>query len=130
MIVNIDWTPRLAAITYLIDGVVYPPVTQEDAIPRASDIRYVEYGSPINIPLLFTSTVLPAGDEVTEYRWNMGDGTVKFGSSVTHSYKTAVPERRVSLSVQNTKGERASVSRLLHLRYTDRVQVAGGQIRP
>lgn len=129
LIPNFDWTPKSVALSFTVGGNTYPYSTQADLVSRASDARYAAYTTSINTLLTFTSSViLVPGTSVVEYRWDFGDGEIGYGPTVTHTYQTAAPQTAAKLTVKDTLGQVASLSKILNLRVANRITVMGNTV--
>ena len=115
-VVNFDWTPKSAPITYTIGGQTYPYSTQADSIARPSDSRYTAYSTPSNQLLTFTSTVtVDPRAFVARYHWDFGDGTEGFGPTINHQYNVANPTIVVALTVTDSFGVSVTRTQPLNL---------------
>lgn len=124
---DFDWTPKSIALAFSIGGNSYPPLHQVDAVTRASDSRYASFTTGTNTLLTFTTTsVLPPGLAIIEYRWDFGDGVIGYGSSVVHMYIAANSNAQVGLNVLMNNGKRFTRHRALNLRPADRIGVGIG----
>lgn len=127
IIPSFTWTPNVTALSYTVNGNTYPYTTQADSISRpSSDGRYAAYYTNNNQLLTFTaSAVVPSGLAIVEYRWDMGEGTIKYGSVITHTYITAAPGTTVNLTVTDTLNRTFSASRVLNLRRANIIEISG-----
>lgn len=127
--VNFDWTPRGGAFNFVAGGITFPYNTQQDAVVRASDVRYVTNTTPTNTLLSFTANLVVPGDiSIIEYRWDFGDGGVAFGPIAQHTYLVAASQTRVSLTVRDNLGRSFYRHRFLLLYPSQTVVLAGGTI--
>lgn len=113
--VNFTWDPVGAAVTYSFAGNNYPP----------AGARFEAFYTPINQLITFTAQVTPAtGTSIVQYRWELGDGTVKYGSIVGHTYIVPNPSLSAKLEVIDSLNRRVYVSRalLLQVQYPTVVQ--------
>lgn len=124
-VVDFSWTPVQIALSYTVGGNTYPPTHQVDNVSRASDDRYVAFTTPVNTLLTFVaSVILPPGVAVVEYVWNFGDGSIGYGPTVTHTYKTPNSQTSATLNVIANNGTQVSRSKGLNLRAADRIIVS------
>jgi hypothetical protein len=124
IIADFSWSPVSVALSFTFIG-TYPYTTQADSISRSSDSRYAAYTTPNNTLLTFTATAsIPAGLTAVEYKWNFGDGTVGYGSSVGHTYTISSPQTMATLIVTDNLGRQSSIGRLLNLRQASPIVIA------
>lgn len=115
--VDFSWTPTSGVLTYTIGGTTYPYSTQADNISRPSDTRYVASTTPLNTALTFTAAISAGADVITEYKWDFGDGSIGYGQSIQHTYRTAVEQRAVKLTATDARGRRYVRSKKLNLTF-------------
>jgi len=116
IVVDFTWSPTSVPLSFTFIG-TYPYAHQADAVTRTSDSRYAAYTTPNNTLLTFTATAsIPSGLTVVEYKWNFGDGTVGYGSSVSHTYLISSPQTMATLIVTDNLGRQSSIGKLLNLR--------------
>lgn len=122
--VGFTWSPRTPAPSITIDGTTYPYTTQNDAVPRASDSRYITWMTTSNTPITFTANVVvPEGLSVILYHWYFGDGEQGYGPEVTHTYKVVNPQLQVTLEVTDSRSQITTRSQLLNLVYAEGASV-------
>lgn len=116
VVLDFSWSPVSVPLSFTFIG-TYPYTTQADAISRSSDSRYAAYTTPNNTLLTFTATAsIPAGITVVEYKWNFGDGTIGYGSTVSHTYSISSPQTMATLTTTDNLGRQSNVGKLLNLR--------------
>lgn len=104
--INFTWSPVGAAVSYSIGGNSYPP----------AGTRFEAFYTPVNQLLTFVaSAVLPTGVAITEWRWDMGDGNQKYGSTVSHTYVVPNPATSVRLEALDSLSRRVFVQKVLNL---------------
>jgi hypothetical protein len=123
---DFSWTPTTTISAVHSAGNTYPYTTQADAIVRSTDTRYATVGTPVNTLITFTATAVSDKGVITEYKWDLGDGSIAFGPSVAHIYKVASTQGQVSLIVTDSVGDRVIRSRPLSLRNSGPVLVVPG----
>jgi PKD domain-containing protein len=100
---NFTWSPTGGEVTYIANGLVYPP-----AAPNGFPTLYSGSATPTNTAITFTAsgstTFLQSNVFAILYSWNFGDGTVGYGISATHTFLNAVPGLQVSLQVTDNLG--------------------------
>jgi hypothetical protein len=101
--IDFDWDPIGGALAYNFVGNSYPP---------SGDPRFAAYYTPIGQVITFTAHVLSVSDEapIVQYRWDLGDGTVKFGSEVSHTYVVPNPSTAAALEVTDSLNRKVYVS--------------------
>jgi hypothetical protein len=113
--VDFTWSPTAGTFSMIINGNSYPPT---------ADARFAATYTPVNTPV--TLTAVASWDPrapIVEYRWDTGDGFVKFGSSVTHTFRIPNPHLAVTLEVTDILGRKRSVSHPMQLTFTTRLVV-------
>jgi hypothetical protein len=72
----------------------------------------------VGVELTFTATPYLEflGTEPVDYRWDMGDGIIRFGPVVTHTFLTPNPNAIVRLTLIDSKGNRARAFKVMNLR--------------
>lgn len=128
ILVNFTWSPTAGPLTYASAGNAYPYIHQADAVTRATDARYASFATPINTLITFVATASSPGAVITEYKWDLGDGTIGYGATIGHTYKVATLQTAATLIVTDSQGNRANRSLPLNLRVTSAVLVADGII--
>lgn len=103
-LVDFTWDPVGAPLTFTFAGNTYPP---------AGD-RFASYYTPVNELITFTASVV-ATIPVIEYKWSLGDGSIKFGSTVGHTYRVPNQSLTAKLEVKDAINRRAYVSKVLLL---------------
>jgi hypothetical protein len=125
--VDFDWTPKSVPLSYSVGGNTYPYSTQQDAVSRTSDDRYIAYTTPTNTLLTFTALVtIPFDVTVIEYKWDFGDGNIGYGATATHTYSAAAPQTQATLIVTDSNSRISFNNRILNLRAADVITVAMG----
>lgn len=61
-------------------------------------------------------TRFPPGIFATEYRWDFGDGIVRYGPNVTHTYRASSPDTTVHLCVRDSRKRKTCVTKVVRLR--------------
>lgn len=119
-----SWSPVGIPLQVVTNGNTYPYIHQQDGVSRASDSRYPAFVTPANTLLTFVaSIVIPAGLIAVEYKWNFGDGSIGYGSTVTHTYTVASPQTACTLSVRDNRDRVVSRSQVLNLRAANPITV-------
>lgn len=113
--VDFSWSPTSGFVNFSLAGNSYPPAGAHFAAPT----------TPVFTLLTFTAQVTPRlGRSITRYEWDFGDGTVGYGPVVKHSYdynwvtpntEMISPETQVTLTITDSKGEKASATHVLNL---------------
>lgn len=104
--VDFSWSPVGAAVTFNFAGNSYPPAGP----------RFEAFYTPVNQLVTFVAAVtVSAGINIIEYRWDLGDGTIKYGSTVGHTYNVPNPSLTAKLEVLDSLNRRAYVSKVLLL---------------
>lgn len=104
--VDFTWSPVGAAITYSFAGNSYPP----------AGTRFEAFYTPVNQLVTFVAVVVPPpGVAIIEYRWDLGDGNVKFGQTIGHTYNVPNQSLTAKLEVTDSYNRKAYVSRALLL---------------
>lgn len=104
---NFTWSPVGVAITYSFSGNTYPPT---------SGARFDAFFTPVNQVLTFVATATPAsGTAIVLYRWDMGDGNVKFGQTIGHTYTVPNASLTCKLTVTDNLNRSVYVSKVLLL---------------
>lgn len=105
--VNFSWDPVGAAITYTFAGNTYPP---------AGGARFDSFYTPVNQVITFTASAVPAtGTSIIQYKWDMGDGNVKYGPIIGHTYTVPNQSLTCKLEVMDTLNRKVYVSKVLLL---------------
>lgn len=116
-IVTFTWSPTGSALTYQAGGNTYPYTHQADLTTRASDANYGAFVTPINTSITFTATaIVPPGIFVSEYKWDLGDGTIGYGPSIAHTYIAAVSQMAATVTITDSLRRTANASQVLNLR--------------
>lgn len=103
---DFTWSPIGAAVTFSIAGNAYPP----------AGARFAAYYTPVNQLVTFVADVkVDSNYPIMEYRWDMGDGTTKFGQTIGHTYSVPNPSLTCKLEVKDSINRRAFVSKVLSL---------------
>lgn len=103
---DFTWDPVGAAVTYTLAGNNYPP----------AGARFAAFYTPVNQLITFTATVkIDPNYPIMEYRWDLGDGNVKFGQVIGHTYSVPNPSLTCKLEVKDSINRRAYVSKVLAL---------------
>lgn len=103
---DFTWSPVGAPITFSFAGNNYPP---------AGD-RFASFYTPVNQLITFVADVTVTAEyPIIEYRWDLGDGTIKFGSTVGHTYGVPNQSLTAKLEVRDSIGRKAYVSKVLLL---------------
>lgn len=106
--VDFTWSPVGAAITYTFGANTYPP----------AGTRFEAFYTPVNQLLTFVATATPPpGINIIEYRWDLGDGNVKYGQTIGHTYN--VPNQSLTCKLQVTD----SLNRTVYLAKVMQLQV-------
>ncbi len=120
-IVNFTWSPIASPIGITINGNTYPP----------GGSKFTAYRTPINTLLTFTAQVnADPRAPIVQYRWDTGDGYVKFGSSITHRYVIPNQALMMNLEITDSLGRKKSVSHTLQLESVFGVVVTEFDINP
>lgn len=100
-----------------VAGNVYPP--PDDTNPEA-----VDYVCEINQSVTFDcydtnalglpKVIIPAGYQIVEYAWDLGNGQLAQGPLVTTTYKQITPDAAVTLTVIDSLNRRVSTTRRLN----------------
>jgi len=103
---DFTWSPVGAAITFSLAGNSYPP----------AGTRFQSFYTPVNQLLTFVATVKVAtGYPIIEYRWDLGDGNVKYGQTIGHTYNVPNQSLTAKLEVKDSINRTAYVSKVLLL---------------
>src|SRR4051812_48799927 len=103
---DFTWSPVGAAVTYTFAGNTYPP----------AGTRFQAFYTPVNQLITFVATVKSdSGYPIIEYRWDLGDGTTKYGQTVGHIYNVPNPSLTAKLEVKDSLNRSAYVSKVLLL---------------
>lgn len=122
--VTFDWGPKLIAYTLQVGGNTYPWLVNQPVQGAAASPLI--YRTAALQDLTFTANVrVPAGDFITEYQWDFGDGRKGFGSVVVHQYTTPSTSTRTRLCVVDNHGRRFCVGKPMNL-YAADLTVVGG----
>jgi hypothetical protein len=103
-LVDFTWSPIGSAFTFSINGNSYPPVGD----------RFAAYYTPVNQLITFTAAV-ESTVPIIEYRWDLGDGTIKSGSVIGHTYNVPNPSLTVKLEVKDSLSRSSYVAKVLLL---------------
>lgn len=104
--VNFTWSPIGAALTFNFAGNSYPP----------AGTRFEAFFTPTNQLITFVAvTTVAAGVPIIEYRWDLGDGTIKYGSTVGHTYNVPNQSLTAKLEVTDALNRKVYVSKTLLL---------------
>lgn len=103
--VDFSWSPVGAAITFNFAGNSYPPAGS----------RFEAFYTPVNQLITFVATVTAPTINIVEYKWDLGDGTIKYGVTVGHTYNVPNPSLTAKLEVLDSLNRRAYVSKVLLL---------------
>lgn len=104
--VDFTWSPVGAAVTFSFAGNNYPP----------AGARFQSFYTPVNQLITFVASVeAPSGVNVIEHKWDLGDGIVKYGSTVGHTYNVPNQSLTAKLEVLDSLNRRVYVSKVLHL---------------
>jgi hypothetical protein len=104
--INFTWSPVGSAIAYTFSGNNYPP----------AGTRFEAFFTPINQLITFVSVPTVSPDApIIEYRWDLGDGMIKYGSTVGHTYVVPNPSLTAKLEVIDSLGRKAYVAKVLLL---------------
>lgn len=113
---DFSWTPIGAPLTFSFAGNSYPP----------AGARFAAFYTPVNQLITFVADVtVEAGYPVIEYRWDLGDGTIKFGSTVGHTYSVPNQSLTAKLEVRDSINRKAYVSKVLLLQVMFATAVQG-----
>lgn len=115
--IDFSWSPIGAPITFSFAGNTYPPAGP----------RFASYLTPVNELITFEASVLEdiAEASIVQYRWDLGDGTVKYGSTVGHTYVVPNPSTSVALEVTDALNRKVYVSHVVLLQSQFSTVVAG-----
>jgi hypothetical protein len=103
---DFTWSPVGAPLTYTFAGNTYPPAGS----------RFAAFYTPVNQLVTFTADVdVAPGVPIIEYRWDLGDGTIKFGPTVGHTYSVPNQSLIAKLEVKDSLNRKAYVSKVLLL---------------
>lgn len=104
--VDFTWDPVGAAVTFNFAGNSYPP----------AGARFASFYTPVNQLITFTALATPVtGTSIVQYRWDLGDGVVKFGSIVGHTYRVPNPSLAAKLEITDSLNRKVYVSKVLLL---------------
>jgi hypothetical protein len=113
--VDFTWSPVGSTFVTTINGNSYPPAGS----------RFASVGTPSGVPVTFTATVsVDPKAPIVQYKWDTGDGFVKFGSQITHQYRVANPHVEMTLEVTDLLGRTRTVSHALALEVTTRTTIS------
>lgn len=119
--VDFSWEPIGAAVTFSFAGNSYPPAGMGD--------RAAAFYTPVNQLVTFTAEIDNAPEiPVIEYRWDLGDGTIKYGATVGHIYNVPNPSLTAKLEVKDALNRKVYVSKVLLLQ-VQFATVASGKAR-
>lgn len=119
-----SWSPVGIPLSVTTSGNTYPYVHQQDGLTRASDSRYTAFVTPANTLLTFVATVVaPPGIVPVEYKWDFGDGSIGYGSTVTHTYLVPSAQTVATLSVRDNFDNIVSRGQVLNLRFASAIHV-------
>lgn len=103
---NFTWSPVGASVTFNFAGNSYPP----------AGARFDAFYTPVNQIVTFVGTATPAsGTAIVQYKWDLGDGTILYGSTVAHTYSVPNPSLAAKLEVTDSLNRKAYVSKALIL---------------
>lgn len=104
--VNFTWSPVGAAVTYTLGANTYPP----------AGTRFEAFYTPVNQVLTFEAIVTPPPNiNIIQYRWDLGDGNVKFGQTIGHTYSVPNQNLTCKLQVTDSLNRTVYVSKVLQL---------------
>lgn len=120
--VNFTWSPVGAPITFNFAGNSYPP----------AGTRFEAFYTPVNQLVTFVAqTTVAAGIPITEYRWDLGDGVIKYGSTVGHTYNVPNQSLTAKLEVTDARNRKVYVSKVILLQVMfPTVTQAHGRVAP
>ena len=103
---NFTWSPIGAAVTFNFAGNSYPPAGS----------RFEAFYTPTNQVITFVATaVVSINVPIVEYRWDLGDGTIKYGATVGHTYTVPNQSLTAKLEITDALTRKAYVSKSLQL---------------
>jgi hypothetical protein len=103
---DFTWDPVGATIAYNLAGNSYPPAGP----------RFQAYYTPVNQLITFTASVRADSKyPIIEYRWELGDGIIKFGQIIGHTYNVPNPSLTAKLEIKDSLNRSAYVSKVLLL---------------
>lgn len=103
---DFTWSPVGAALTFSFAGNSYPP----------AGARFASFYTPVNQLITFVADVTTVTEyPIIEYRWDLGDGNVKFGSTIGHTYSVPNQSLTAKLEVKDSLNRKAYVSKVLLL---------------
>lgn len=91
--IAIDFTPKSAAYSYVAGVTTYSPV----------NTNWAGIGSVLTFT--YTATFSNPAAFVTEARWDFGDKTHAYGTTVRHTYLAPNPHTQVSLQIKDNCGK-------------------------
>lgn len=104
--INFTWSPIGSLLTYTLAGNSYPP----------AGTRFEAFFTPVNQVITFVAqVVMPPGINAVEHHWNLGDGTIKYGSTTTHTYRIPNTSLSVTLRVTDSLGHIGAVQKIILL---------------
>lgn len=113
-------------LIYDVDGNTYPP--PGDSNPEAVD--YVcEIGQSVTFDCYDTQTlglpklIIPAGIQIVEYAWDLGNGQLGQGPLVTTTFLQLTPDAAVTLTVTDSLNRRVSTTRRLN--FINQIPISG-----
>lgn len=112
--IDFSWTPIGANVTYSFAGNNYPPVGS----------RFAATYTPVGQVITFTATT-DTTVPIVQYRWDLGDGTVKFGEMIGHTYVVPNPSAAASLEITDALNRKVSVSHVMILQVNYGITVSG-----
>lgn len=113
--VDFTWSPVGAAITYTFAGNSYPP----------AGARFEAFYTPVNQVITFVASAIPAsGTAIVQYKWDLGDGVVKYGPTIGHTYTVPNQSLTAKLEVVDSLNRKVYVARamLLQVQFATVVQ--------
>jgi hypothetical protein len=114
--VDFTWDPVGAAVSFSFAGNSYPP----------AGARFAAYYTPVNQLVTFTAQVTATPNApIIAYRWDLGDGVTKFGSTIGHVYNVPNPSLTAKLEVTDSLNRKVYVSKVLLLQVQFATQVSG-----
>jgi hypothetical protein len=103
---DFTWSPVGAAVTFSFAGNSYPPAGS----------RFQSFYTPVNQLVTFVASAkVDAGYPIIEYRWDLGDGNIKFGQTIGHTYGVPNPSLTCKLEVKDSLNRSAYVSKVMLL---------------
>jgi hypothetical protein len=112
--VNFSWSPLGAALAFTLGGDSYPPAGS----------RFEAFYTPVNQLITFVASVV-SSLPIIEYRWDLGDGVIKYGSTVGHTYNVPNQSLMAKLEVTDNLNRKAYTSKVLLLQVQFATVTAG-----